>query len=239
MKRLRYLGSKFGSGVTPRGGATVYRASGVPFLRSQNVHFDGLRLDGVAYIAQETHDSLPGTHLRPNDILLNITGASIGRVCTVPLNFQEGNVNQHVCIIRPKTSSVNPAFLAAFLSTDIIQREIRSEQNGASREGLTLASIRSMIILLPPLNIQQDICNFIDAEAREIKAASQLVEREITLIQDFRTRMIADVVTGKLDVRALAASLPETAGQEAPLDPSDDEDLDDLPDDLEPEEAAA
>ena len=63
--------------------------------------------------------------------------------------------------------------------------------------------------------------------------------REIALIQEFRTRMIADVITGKLDVRALAASLPETAVQEATPDPSDDEDLDDLPDDLEPEEAAA
>ena len=239
VKRLRYLGSKFGSGVTPRGGATVYQASGVPFLRSQNVHFDGIRLDGVAYIAQETHDSLPGTHLRPNDVLLNITGASIGRVCAVPLNFQEGNVNQHVCIIRPKTALINPAYLASYLSTDFIQREIRSEQNGASREGLTLASIRSMIILLPPLKVQQSICEFIDAEAFEITTASQLIEREITLIQEFRTRMIADVVTGKLDVRALAASLRETAGQEATLDPSDDEDMDDLPGDLEPEEAAA
>jgi type I restriction enzyme S subunit len=96
-----------------------------------------------------------------------------------------------------------------------------------------------MIILLPPLEVQQSICEFIDAEAREITTASQLIEREITLIQDFRTRIVADVVTGKLDVRALAATLPETANQDLTFDLAEDEDLDDLPEDADTEEAAA
>lgn len=239
VKRLRYLGSKFGSGVTPRGGATAYQPTGVPFMRSQNVHFDGLRLDGVAYISEEMHDSMSGSQVRPNDVLLNITGASIGRVCAVPADFNEGNVNQHVCIIRPKTGQVSPLYLASYLSTEFIQREILFEQNGASREGLNLSSIRSIIILLPPLEAQHEICNFIEVESREISLASRLIENEISLIQEFRTRIIADVVTGKLDVRTVAASLPETDDFEVADELSEDDELDDMADDTEDEEAAA
>ena len=108
MVALGYLATKFGSGVTPRGGATVYQEAGIPFLRSQNIHFDGLHLEGVARITPRLHQSLSNTHVKPGDVLLNITGASIGRVCFVPDHFSEGNVSQHVCIIRPKKPSENP-----------------------------------------------------------------------------------------------------------------------------------
>ena len=88
--------------------------------------------------------------MKPGDVLLNITGASIGRVCSVPDDFCDGNVNQHVCIIRPRCSVMLPGFLAAFLSTPGMQREIQMEQSGASREGLNLDSIRTFKIVLPP-----------------------------------------------------------------------------------------
>jgi type I restriction enzyme, S subunit len=111
---LRHLGTKFGSGVTPRGGASVYRDSGIPLIRSQNVHFDGLRLADVALISPEIHREMSGTHVRAGDVLLNITGASIGRACAVPSGLGEANVNQHVCIIRPIPARLTPDFLAAF-----------------------------------------------------------------------------------------------------------------------------
>jgi type I restriction enzyme S subunit len=138
LRRLRYLGIKFGSGITPRGGATAYQDSGVPFFRSQNIHFDGLRYEGIVFISRDLHKTLSNTHVCANDVLLNITGASIGRVCAVPEDFEEGNVNQHVCIIRPKLSTVRPSYLATYLSTNFMQRQIRNEQNGASREGLSV-----------------------------------------------------------------------------------------------------
>lgn len=114
--RLRFICSKFGSGVTPRGGATNYVEAGVPFLRSQNVHFGELRLNDVAYIPIPTHESMSGTHVRSGDVLLNITGASIGRVCAVPPDLGEANVNQHVCIIRPIVNSLDARYLAVCLS---------------------------------------------------------------------------------------------------------------------------
>jgi len=218
---LRYLATKFGSGVTPRGGATVYRQTGVPFLRSQNVHFDGLRLDGVARIEPSLHASLSGTHVRPNDVLLNITGASIGRVCAVPRDFADGNVNQHVCIIRPSVACIGADYLAAYLSTGFMQREIYIEQNGASREGLALDAIRTFKVILPPLAEQRAIMNHVRTATKCLVMACHKAEREIALIREYRTRLIADVVMGKLDVRHLAPVEPPAADDLA------DEDLED------------
>ena len=208
---LGYLATKFGSGVTPRGGATVYQETGIPFLRSQNIHFDGLHLENVARITPSLHQTLSNTHVKPGDVLLNITGASIGRACSVPDHFSEGNVNQHVCIIRPKKNRLLSGFLASFLSTSFMQREIRFEQNGASREGLTLHSIRNFKIALPTISEQQHILAEIRARTEQLAAAVAATRRQIELLQEYRPRLIADVVTGKLDVRGAAANLPDAA----------------------------
>ena len=78
-----------------------------------------------------------------------------------------------------------------------------------------------------------------DSQSREIDKVIQGVEREISLIQEFRTRLIADVVTGKLDVRAAAANLPETVELEPIDDLVEGDDLDEAVDDAENEEVAA
>ena len=98
--RMGWLARKLGAGSTPLGGKSVNQTDGVSYLRSQNVHNDGLRLEDVAYIPRTTHDRMSGTHVQKEDILLNVTGASIGRCAFVPETFGEGNVSQHVAIVR-------------------------------------------------------------------------------------------------------------------------------------------
>ena len=217
VRRLGYLATKFGSGITPRGGATVYQESGVPFLRSQNIHFDGLQMKGVARIPLRLHGELASSHIKPGDVLLNITGASIGRVCSVPDDFTEANVNQHVCIIRPKRSHLLPELLAAYLSIPMMQREIQFEQSGASREGLTLQSIRNFRVLVPPLPEQTAIVEYLERATAATNAVITRARRQIELLQEYRTRLIADVVTGKLDVREAAAQLPDEADDQDPI----------------------
>ena len=80
-------------------------SDGVKFIRSQNVYNDGLRLNDIAYITEETNSKKSGSVVKAKDILLNITGGSIGRCAIVPDNFDIANVNQHVMIIR----FINPA----------------------------------------------------------------------------------------------------------------------------------
>ena len=199
--RLSYLATKFGSGITPHGGATVYQETGVPFLRSQNIHFDGLRIQDVARIPPSLHRELASSHVQPGDVLLNITGASIGRVCSVPNDFADGNVNQHVCIVRPNQRRLLPGFLAAYLSTPAMQREIQFEQSGASREGLTLQSIRNFKIVVPPVPEQTAIVGYLGAEDGRIRGLTSEVESAVQRLQEYRTALITAAVTGKIDVR--------------------------------------
>lgn len=231
VRRLKFLATKFGSGVTPRGGATVYEKSGIPFLRSQNIHFEGLNLENVAYISVEIHSGMRGTHIQPHDVLLNITGASIGRVCSVPASFKDGNVNQHVCIIRPSMNQISSDYLSRYLSVPIVQQEILFEQNGASREGLTLDSIKNFWVLVPSFKEQQEILEFISEESEEINQAISHTHREIELMREYRDRLIADVVTGEVDVRGIEVpEVVEEAGtnEYSPLHDEDTADADDL-----------
>ena len=204
---LRHLATKFGSGVTPRGGGAVYETTGIPLLRSQNVHFDGLRLDGVARIPRDVHLALNGTDVHPGDVLLNITGASIGRVCTVPGNLRDANVNQHVCIIRTRPERISAEFLAAFISTPGMQKTIEVEQIGASRQGLTLDAIRRFKLFVPPAREQSVIMEAVGNAWDRFLLLASATKRQIALLEEYRTRLIADVVTGKVDVREAAANL--------------------------------
>ena len=100
--KLGELCSKIGSGNTPSGGknSDVYIENGVKFIRSMNVYNDGLHDQGIVYISEELANTRVGTLVYAKDILLNITGGSIGRCALVPDCFDLGSVNQHVLIIR-------------------------------------------------------------------------------------------------------------------------------------------
>ena len=77
--KLKSVTSKVGSGATPRGGEAIYKDAGVPLIRSMNVHFDGFRRDGLVYIDEEEASLLNHVEIQSDDVLFNITGASIGR----------------------------------------------------------------------------------------------------------------------------------------------------------------
>src|SRR5580698_6110483 len=108
---LRSLASKIGSGATPRGGERAYQRTGIPLIRSMNVHCDGFRAEGLAYLNEEQAAALNGVTVQAGDVLLNITGASIGRVTQAPQEMNGARVNQHVCIIRP-VKGIEPSFVA-------------------------------------------------------------------------------------------------------------------------------
>lgn len=148
---------KVGSGVTPKGGDANYKTSGRPFLRSQNVGWGLLILEDVAHIDEETHQNMIGTELIKGDVLLNITGASIGRSAIADSRVEGGNVNQHVCIIRVKPEELNPEFVKQYLISSLGQSQIDQCQAGGNRQGLNFQQIRSFSIPLPPTLDEQRI----------------------------------------------------------------------------------
>ena len=163
--RLSALLQKIGAGSTPLGGREVYVPSGVKFLRSQNVWDEGLRLDGVAFIKPEMHAKMAGTVVVANDLLFNITGASIGRCAVVPSDFDEANVSQHVTIIRAVLPELN-AFLHKVLVSRHVQQTVMDVQVGVSREGLSIAKLGQFLIPVPPLAEQSRIVTRVEALMR-------------------------------------------------------------------------
>ena len=154
--RLHSLTIKIGAGSTPTGGAAVYTTSGIKFIRSQNVYDDGLILNGIAYISEEINQKKSGSIVKPKDILLNITGGSIGRCALVPDDFDIANVNQHVIIIRLANLELRK-YIHSVITSTYIQEQILSRQVGSGRGGLSAETLSTFLIPLPPLNEQVSI----------------------------------------------------------------------------------
>ena len=172
-KRLGNITSKIGSGKTPKGGDRVYLQSGISFIRSQNVINDKLVLDNIC-ISEDTHLEMKNSKVIANDILLNITGGSIGRSCIVPDDFLEGNVNQHVSIIRLKKDI--PKFVQSLLSSWRGQKLIFQGQTGSGREGINFESIKNFKIYLPSKQEQQKIASFLTTVDKKIDQLTKKVE---------------------------------------------------------------
>lgn len=158
-KKLGVITTKVGSGKTPKGGNSVYTDSGIIFLRSQNVLNGKLNLNDVAYISEEINSTMKSTEVQGNDILLNITGASIGRSCNVPKDFPRANVNQHVCIIR-LNEGYNSDFIMNQIISSKVQKQIDSYQAGGNREGLNFEQIKSMKVSSTSIKEQEKIASF-------------------------------------------------------------------------------
>ncbi len=201
VKRIKHGSSKIGSGKTPSGGAEVYVLQGVMLLRSQNIHFGGLQLDDVAFIDTRTDAEMYGSRVQEYDVLLNITGASLGRCCVAYLGDMQANVNQHVCIIRPRSDVFDSAFLAASIASESLQAQVFNNENGVSRDALNFEQVGELVVAEPPLEEQQEIANSIHVEGAKIDVLLDEVCKAIDYLREFRTALISAAVIGKIDVR--------------------------------------
>ena len=99
---LAEVTDKIGSGATPLGGEASYKSAGTALIRSMNVHDGEFIEDGVVFLDEQQSRALDNVIVQEGDVLLNITGASVARVCSVPDRYAGARVNQHVSIIRQK-----------------------------------------------------------------------------------------------------------------------------------------
>jgi type I restriction enzyme S subunit len=181
--------TKTGSGSTPRGGKDVYVQNGVPFLRSQNVYNDGVRLDDVAYIDESTHVRMSGTSVKPGDLLLNITGGSMGRCCRVPDHFAIANISQHVAIIRPAIRGLED-FLHLVVLSPYFQAFVFESQTGAGRGGLPKNKMDQISVPLPPLAEQRRIV----AKVNELNALCDELESSLTTTDTTRKQLLESLL---------------------------------------------
>ena len=156
---------KIGSGATPSGGKDGYLDNG-PFalFRSQNVYNDGFTPRGLAFISEAQAKKLSGVAVSEGDVLLNITGDSVARVCLASSRYLPARVNQHVAIVRPDPSVFDSRFVRYFLASSAQQDLMLGlAAAGATRNALTKSMIESFRVPCPPMWVQRKIADTLAA----------------------------------------------------------------------------
>lgn len=224
--------SKIGNGSTPsRGNAGYWSGGHYPWLNSASVN-----KGKIAAADQFVTDlALRECHLprvQPGSVLVAITGQGKTRGTAALLEI-EATINQHIAYITPRSAFVTPDYLQMYLTAAYPELRRVSDDSGSTKGALTCEDMKRFRIVVPPIEEQQRLVNTVRQELVSVKAMTERIQREIALLREYRTRLIADVVTGKLDVRAAAAALPEEgeAPDEAPEEsPEPDADLDPVAD---------
>ena len=174
--KLADVCTKIGSGSTPRGGGDTYLDSGeFALIRSQNVLDFTFSYNGLAYISEEQARKLNNVSLEEDDILLNITGDSVARVCQVPNVLLPARVNQHVAIIRPDNKIIDSKFLKYFLLNPVFKEHmLMLSSSGATRNAITKGMIENFTINAPHLPTQIAIAEILSSLDDKIELNNQI-----------------------------------------------------------------
>ncbi len=203
------ISERLRSGVTPKGGSAVYQKEGVMLIRSQNVYPDGLKLDDVAFISEKVNSEMKGSQLEKFDILLNITGASIGRSFYISETHPKSNVNQHVCGIRLEKPSLSKSiYVSNFLNSYYGQSQIHQNNAGSNREGLNNSQLKS--INVPWFSQEDEFKRFEGIVLKSNRTIRQL-EKQLSKHKSLKTGLMQDLLSGKVRVSAPLIKSNESA----------------------------
>jgi type I restriction enzyme S subunit len=197
--RIGELAIKMGAGSTPKGGKDVYSEVGVPFVRSQNILHGSTDLSDVVFVSDKIDSEMKSSRIYNGDLLVNLTGASLGR-CAVLENLKaHANVNQHVCAIR---FSNDYKELSKYISTVLLssygQDLIFSSARGAGRPAIAKEQLELFEIPLPPLNEIKRI----NSKCEEGMATVSMIEAELDskqmLVTKLKQSILKSAFEGKL-----------------------------------------
>ena len=177
---LKDICTKIGSGSTPRGGKESYIDEGISLIRSMNVHNANFEYKDLAHITLDQAEKLNNVVVEHDDLLFNITGASVARCCVVPSDVLPARVNQHVCILRC-IEKINPIFLQELLVNENYQDKLlQIAKSGATREAINKQQLESLEIILPPLELQNQFASFV----QEIDKSRSRIQKSLEASQE-------------------------------------------------------
>src|SRR5690606_36520291 len=199
-KKLKEITTKIGSGATPRGGEASYKESGVSLIRSMNVHDDGFRDRKLAFIDDEQASKLDNVTIEENDILLNITGASVARSCVVDSKYLPARVNQHVSIIRLKESVMNHQFLHYALTSKVTKDLLLGiGEQGATRQAITKVQIENFKIKYPTnIDLQNKLVGSLNIIKQESEKLESAYQSKIESLEELKKSILQKAFAGEL-----------------------------------------
>ncbi len=197
---LQQLVTKIGSGSTPRGGKNSYQDKGISLVRSLNIHDDTFRYKNLAYLNADQAEKLRNVALQKDDVLLNITGASIARCNVVPNDILPARVNQHVMIIRPNIDVLLPGFLHYLLISKIYKDRLLSTGagGGTTRQAITKTQIENFVITFPPVAEQKRIVGELDGLSVQTQKLQKLYQQKMDNLAELRQSILKQAFEGKL-----------------------------------------
>ncbi len=178
-KLLRDITTKIGSGATPKGGRESYPNAGVSLIRSMNVYDGQFLYKDLAHLTDEQATQLNGVTVEAEDVLVNITGASVARSCVVPKDVLPARVNQHVAIVRCNRELLNPIFTNKMFINNEFKKELLSigESGGATRQAITKKQLEELSVVVPPLSIQNEFFTFSECVDQQKQTVQQSLDK--------------------------------------------------------------
>ena len=226
--RVKQCARKISKGTTPSTeGREILEQGPVRFLKAENIVNGRLTNKPLCFIDETTHEMIRRSQLSEGDVLFVIAGATLGKTAIVPAEILPANTNQAVSFIRPN-GRVTSQFLETWLQSKRIKQLVWLNAVQSAQPNLSMGDLGNFRCPVPPIEVQQDILSQLEQDTAPLTTAIDRYEREITLLREYRTRLVADVVTGKLDVREAALSLPEEDVVQAPEDLVDETEEHDL-----------
>ena len=212
----------------------VFQSEGIPFLSAESSVDGRLEFSRRRGLISRDHHDVYCRKCRPqrDDIFMCKSGATTGKVAIVETD-DEFSVWSPLALVRVDPARVLPRLLLAVLQSPYLQNQVKDSWSYGTQPNLSMEAMGRLFLVLPPINEQRHILAYLDHTLEEPSKAISYAKRETKLLQEYRTRLIADVVTGKLDVRGAAAGLPEVdplarGDVDDPLDPEVDAALEDL-----------
>ena len=199
--KLDLLTTKIGSGATPRGGGESYKAEGISLVRSMNVHDFGFKYAKLAFLDDAQAKELSNVELKSNDVLLNITGASVARCCIVPDDVLPARVNQHVSIIRPIVEKLDSNYLHYLLLSKPYKDKLlqTGSEGGSTRQAITKAQIQEFVIEYPSvIEEQKAIVHKLNEMLKETQRLEALYQRKIALLDELKNSLLQQAFAGEL-----------------------------------------
>jgi type I restriction enzyme S subunit len=198
---LQSVTNKIGSGATPRGGEAEYKKTGIPLIRSLNVHDFGFRYERLAFLDDAQAEDLSNVVVREGDVLLNITGASVARSTVVPLDVLPARVNQHVAIIRPMPEKLDSRFLHFMLVSKTYKERLlqTGEEGGSTRQAITKAQLEQFRVTYPAtLGEQTALANQLSEVLLETQSLETTYQRKLSVLAGLKKAVLGAAFRGEL-----------------------------------------